>query len=174
MSSWLKATTSSVTHCGGSVMACACNVKHANGTGSPVFIKDFIFVRRNRMNAEVYRSILCSDSSSLDDTSVFSRTRILNIWPEQPQSFSVWREWNNLINYLTSVWLSSISLGEDQTKGRETPQQAGAEVPAERLWESVHYIYSMQYATSVYTSLFIFFSFTINAECILWRDIMTS
>ena len=53
---WSKATTSSVKHGGGRVIAETCMA--ANGTESLVFIDDVSSVANSRMNSEVYRAPL--------------------------------------------------------------------------------------------------------------------
>ena len=54
-----KHTSSSVTHCGGSVMTWACMA--ASGVGSLIFIDDVTHDGSSRMNSEVYKNILSAN-----------------------------------------------------------------------------------------------------------------
>lgn len=58
----------------------------ANGTGTLPFIDDFTADRRNRMNAEVYRNILCALIQT-NASKTIGRQNLKKIQSKQPKSF---------------------------------------------------------------------------------------
>lgn len=132
-------TTASVKHSAGSVMAWTCMA--AKGTGSLAFTDDSTAGRSYRMNAEIYRSTVCSDTAEGIKThwlTSYHSATIPHTMPKKTKCFSGWRgglmyAW--LINNQLPDWAESHLLKTRLKVVRPTTSKSWS-VCKVKVWDS--------------------------------------